>query len=131
MTYPKKLECGVPQGLPVSSILFLYLAEPMESGNFRAHFGYADGIGILEIGHTVAESATRAQNKVDSLLEWARNNAFPFDFQKLVVILLQGRSRKNPVQITINDRDTDSAENFRWLGINLDNQLIFKHHVAT
>lgn len=105
MTYPKKLECGVPQGLPVSSILFLYLAEPMESGNFRAHFGYADGIGILEIGHTVAESATRAQNK--------------------------GRSRKNPVQITINDRDTDSAENFRWLGINLDNQLIFKHHVAT
>lgn len=41
----------------------------MKSGNFKARFGYADDIGILGIGRIVAESASKAQQEADSLLD--------------------------------------------------------------
>ncbi|KAI1005706.1 hypothetical protein K3495_g2518 [Podosphaera aphanis] len=65
---PKKLEYGVPQGFPISPLLFLlYMVELLRSGNPRARFGYADDIGILGIGPTSVESALAAQREVDRL----------------------------------------------------------------
>lgn len=91
ITISKELECCVRQGSSISAILFLlYLVEPMKYENFRARFGYADDIGILGTGRTVAESATGAQKEVDSLLEWVINNAVSFDSQKSEAIQLQG-----------------------------------------
>lgn len=131
-TTPRKQVCGVPQGSPVSPILFLlYLAEPMKCGNLRARFGYADDIGILGVGRTVKESATKAQQEVDSLLEWSRNNGVSFDKQKSEMIQFQGRRREDPVSTTVYDRVIEPADHIRWLGIHLDNRLNFKHHVAT
>ena len=58
ITSPRKLMRGEPQGSKILPILFLlYMVEPMHGGNSRARFSYADDIGILGIGHTVAESA--------------------------------------------------------------------------
>ena len=131
-TTPQKLVCGVPQGSPVSPLLFLlYLAEPMKSGNSRARFAYADDIGILGIGRTISESASKAQQEVDSLLEWARNNAVSFDKQKSEMIQFHGRRQEDPVSTLVSGRTIDPAEHIRWLGVHLDNRLNFKHHVAS
>ena len=63
VTSPKELVCGVPQGSPISPLLFLlYMAEPMRSGNTMARFSYADDIGILGVGRTIKDSAVAAQN---------------------------------------------------------------------
>ena len=70
VTTPRKLTFGVPQGSPVSPLLFLlYLAEPMRMGKIKSRFSYADDIGILGIGPTVAESAAAAQSEVDDLMK--------------------------------------------------------------
>lgn len=130
-TLSTRLGRGVLQGSPVSLILFLlYLSEPIKFGSFRARFGYADEIRILEIGRTVMKSSTRVQKEIDSLLEWARNNAVSFDFEISEVTQFQGRRRGNPVQIIVNDRNIDPVEKNSLLGIYPDNQLNFKHYVA-
>ena len=132
VTDPKRLVCGVPQGSPISPLLFLlYLAEPMCSGVERARFSYADDIGILGIGPTVAESASSAQREVDSLMDWAKENAVSFDTSKSEVIHFPGRKREEGVEIQINGSNIKPAEHIRWLGVHLDPKLSFKHHVTT
>ncbi|KAI0993335.1 hypothetical protein K3495_g14849 [Podosphaera aphanis] len=93
VTAQRELDCGVPQGSPISPLLFLlYMAEPMRSGNSSSRFSYADDVGILGFGPSIAESAAAAQREVDHLLEWARNNAVAFDAEKSEVAI----SRPSP-----------------------------------
>ena len=132
VTDPIKLVCGVPQGSSVSPILFLlYLAEPMRSGVESARFSYADDIGILGIGPTVAESAASAQREVNHLLDWARENAVSFDTNKSEVIHFVGCRRERGGEIQVNGTEIKPAEHIRWLGVHLDPKLTFKHHVTT
>lgn len=43
----------------------------MRSGNGMTKFSYADDIGILGLGRTVAASAAPTQREVDNLSNWA------------------------------------------------------------
>ncbi|KAI0993628.1 hypothetical protein K3495_g14556, partial [Podosphaera aphanis] len=131
-TSPKNLVCGLPQGSPISPLLFLlYMAESMHNGNKRARFSYADDIGILGVGRTIVESAATVQQEVKSLLEWAHDNAVVFDTEKSEVIQFPGRCREDPVGIEINNIRIEPSQHIRWLGVHLDSKLSFKHHVTT
>ncbi|KAI1004666.1 hypothetical protein K3495_g3552 [Podosphaera aphanis] len=132
VTSPKELFCGVPQGSPISPLLFLlYMTEPMRSGNTKARFSYADDVGILGIGRTIQESAEKAQQEVDSLLDWAQRNVVLFEVAKSEVIQFPGRAQEGSVGIRINGNLVEPAEHIRWLGVHLDQKLSFKHHVTT
>ncbi|KAI0991298.1 hypothetical protein K3495_g16889, partial [Podosphaera aphanis] len=132
VTTERELVCGVPQGSPISPLLFLlYMAEPMRSGNAELRFSYADDVGILGFGPTVAESAAAAQREVDLLLAWARNNAVTFDTAKSEVVQFTKHRHEAPTNISINGTTIESAEHIRWLGVYLDTRLTFKHHVET
>ncbi|KAI1005855.1 hypothetical protein K3495_g2360 [Podosphaera aphanis] len=131
VTTQRELVCGVPQGSPISPLLFLlYMAEPMRSGNPSLRFSYADNVGILGVGPSIAESAAAAQCEVDHLLEWARNNAVDFDVEKSEVIQFPGRRRETAVGVHLNSILIEPAEHIRWLGVHLDPRLNFQHHVT-
>ncbi|KAI1006683.1 hypothetical protein K3495_g1541 [Podosphaera aphanis] len=116
VTMERELVYGVPQGSPISPLLFLlYMAEPMRSGHVELRFSYADDVGILGIGPTVAESAAAAQREVDLLLAWARNNAVTFDTNKSEVVQFTKHRLEAPTNISINGTLIEPAEHVRWL----------------
>ena len=132
VTAQRQLSCGVPQGSPISPLLFLlYMAEPMRSGNPGMRFSYADDFGIIGFGRTITESAAAAQSEVDHLLEWAGKNAVAFDTSKSEVIQFPARCREPAKGIYINGTLIEPSEYVRWLGVYLDPRLTFKHHVTT
>ncbi|CVL09334.1 uncharacterized protein FMAN_15498 [Fusarium mangiferae] len=65
------LHCGLPQGSPVSSILFLLYNEPIyRLGNPQGRFGYADDTAILSIGDTIDETIAMASSSIDEMVRW-------------------------------------------------------------
>ena len=131
VTDPAFLECGLPQGSPLSPILFLfYMAEVVGGSSWR--FGYADDVAILGIGSTPTEAAVAVQREVDAVLGWAADNAVSFDPDKAEVVYLVGpRSSGHDLPaIRVDTRDVQGSDNIRWLGVHLDRGLTLESHVA-
>ena len=66
------------------------MAEPMRGGNPGQRFSYADDVGILGVGKSIADSAEAAQREVNNLLGWALQNAVAFDVAKSEVVQFNG-----------------------------------------
>lgn len=123
------LQCGLPQGSPVSPILFLIYIEPIyRLGNPKDRFGYADDTAILRIGESLNETAEAASEDMQELLTWGTANGVSLDPDKTEVMHFSRRGNTTcpPVR---HDTGKIPGTSIRWLGIWLDRNLTFKTHV--
>ncbi|KAM4058240.1 reverse transcriptase (RNA-dependent DNA polymerase) [Hirsutella rhossiliensis] len=111
VTDSSPLQCGLPQGSPVSPILFLLYTEPIyRLGHSQGRFGYADDTAILCVGNSLDETTAEASHHVQ-VMHFSRTKP------KTAPPVLHGEFEKRP----------DRA--MRWLGVWLDSSLSFKTHV--
>ena len=103
----------------------------MRSGNAEMRFSYANDVGILGFGRSIAESAASVQKEVDHLLDWASTNGVSFDTNKSEVVQFPRRKREKLVGICVNSMVIEPSDQIRWLGVHLDQRLDFKNHVTT
>jgi ribonuclease HI len=124
------LQCGLPQGSPVSLILFLLYTEPIyRLGNSKGRFGYADDTGILCVGKTLDETAVKASHYVHELVTWGAANGIAFDPKKTEVMHFSRTTPKAAPPVFHGDIEKRPERGMRWLGIWLDSTLTFKIHV--
>ena len=123
------LQCGLPQGSPVSPILFLLYTEPIyRLGNPKGRFGYADDTGILCVGNSLETTADRASRYISELVTWGAANGISFDPAKTEVMhFCRTKPKVSPPILHEGERRPEKA--MRWLGIWLDSTLTFKTHV--
>ncbi|EED16647.1 transposon I factor, putative [Talaromyces stipitatus ATCC 10500] len=73
------IACGLPQGSPVSGILFmLYIAPLFRLGNPRNKFGYADDVANLAILTSLATNCEALSDSLQEALNWGAVEGITF-----------------------------------------------------
>jgi ribonuclease HI len=136
----KEVEAGLPQGSPISPILFaIYISgffEHIEESHPIATLSFADDIGIIAVGSSVRDITKILEAAGLEAIQWGLLNKIGFEVDKTEAVLFT-RKRKLAKQIKQakirlkNKSISFNKEATRWLGIWLDSGLSFKTHYQT
>ncbi|KAI0991244.1 hypothetical protein K3495_g16943, partial [Podosphaera aphanis] len=128
------LDWGLPQGSPVSPILFmLYIAPVLSTGKKSTRFGYADDIAILRTSDSLGANAERLSSDLAMILDWGKEEGVTFDPAKAELLHFSRRRLPDPLpqvkagSMTVIENTT--TPHLRWLGVLFDRKLTFKWHV--
>jgi Reverse transcriptase (RNA-dependent DNA polymerase)/Endonuclease-reverse transcriptase len=134
----KDTNSGVPQGSPVSPILFnIYLSgifDKIEEQNPEiTALSFADDIAFLAPGKTVKDIQDALTNAGEQAIAWGLLNNVKFDIEKTEAVLFtkKRKIRQNLLNYNIKIQSHNikfNKEATRWLGIWLDAGLSLKEH---
>jgi ribonuclease HI len=134
------VETGVPQGSPVSPVLFvIYLSglfgrvEEKEEECGSEGISFVDDVAWVVEGEDVGECTQRLERCAVEAQIWAKENACQFDIEKTEAILFTRRiNNKEPkmkARIRVGNHEVQyNKEATRWLGVWLDSMLTLNDH---
>jgi hypothetical protein len=126
----------LPQGSPVSPILFLLYIEPIlklqiPGSGHRARFGFADDACFIAHARDLTECQSVLQAILDFVRDWGQANGILFGDEKTELqYFTPGYLRTQvPGPIQAGHLTVQPNKYTRWLDIYFDQQLTFRHHV--
>jgi len=127
--------CGLPQGSPISPILYLFyispLLESLQSANSTC-IGYIDDQCTLVWGKTVEEAAEHLKKLIPNIDLWCKEHETEMEGSKSKIILFSKRRSKNlsPIPpITLNGEVIPEVTSITILGAILDTKLSYNEQI--
>lgn len=124
-----EVNTGIPQGSPISPILFLIYISKLFSSNTVFHISYVDDVSISVATLSLERNMEILQREANKLIEAAASMAILFDDKKIDLIHFVKTKRDTP-SFKLPDGSLKAAKPLvKWLGIHFDQSLTFKQHI--
>ena len=119
------MDLGIPQGLPISSILYLfYNANLLEkSKNIALSITptrFVDNISLLTFSNTTERNVRNLKKAYRKYLNWARTYGSRFNPDKSELIYFTERKKAYKASITLEGEEIKPSNTIRILGAYLD-----------
>ena len=119
---------GVPQGSPLSPLLFNFYIRELLVNKYTSIIGYADDLALFHEGKTVNSARSVLQIGLNHLKEKCDNLKLEISIGKTKS--MKFGHKREPLKIYIGSEKLEETKSFKYLGVSLDSRLSFKNHIS-
>jgi ribonuclease HI len=137
---PQPYQCGLPQGSPVSPILFLIFSNAMlekQEDPTAIDTSYVDDVCMIQMSHSIAEANTLLEDRTEQHLRRGVHLGLSFAPSKteLLYCLPLNSKHKNislssHPPLRVMNTTIIPKRQIKYLGVYIDESLSFLHHAS-
>ena len=123
---------GVPQGSPMSPLLYMYYNADLLDvpGRNELGLGFIDDIAYGVQGQTGEENVTKLQGMLEEAEQWREKHGARFETTKYVLVhFTKRRAAETTTSIRVANTIIQPSQEAKYLGVIFDKQLRFKLHI--
>ena len=128
-----QVQCGVPQGSILGSLMFLVYINDMGRVFQNSRFYlYADDTVVYSVDEDPRTAVIKVQEDVNKLYSWCLSNKLTINVKKTkAVIFGMGNriKRLDPPVIKLGSNEIEYVQSYKYLGLTLDQSLTFNKHL--
>ncbi|WP_432712296.1 reverse transcriptase domain-containing protein [Pedobacter sp.] len=125
----ESINAGVPQGSPISPILFLIYTRDLFKGSAAFILSYIDDVSLSISSTSMKKNIKILEQEVKNLFLKGDQSAIKFDAAKTELIHFT-RTKKDLPSLCLPDKSiVEPKPTIKWLGIYFDKALNFKEHI--
>lgn len=131
MSTPYEYKRGCPQGASLSSLLFIMFLNDLKDVFIDVlYILFADDLLMFVGGVSAQEVEEKLNEAMSSLQRWLKDNNMVLNVNKTKVMVIQKPQdrRVHTIKITYNNETLEQVQEFKYLGITVDNKLGHKIH---
>lgn len=134
------MECGTPQGLPLSLVLYMLYLSKLSSQGDKLWFSYADDINVYRASHSLESNMEVLAEDMALITACSTEHRIAFVPKKMELVHLTRKHHRQAPPVLVNEtltiKPTTTTEKLgqqpttiHWLEVWFDQKLPFTCHV--